>query len=170
MSNFKNYTTFLLQLLLFASLVSACTTEKATEKEEKLPNILLIISDDQAWTDYSFMGHPVIETPRIDKLAEEGITFTRGYVVAPLCRPSLASISTGLYPHQHGVTGNDPLFESDLKRYSVEWRQQRSQKNEPYVQRFESLPSIAKELGKKGYVSYQTGKWWDQTMTMKRRA
>lgn len=46
--------------------------------EPRMPNILMIVSDDQAWTDYSFMGHPHIKTPHIDRLARESITFRRG--------------------------------------------------------------------------------------------
>ena len=52
------------------------------------PNIVLIISDDQAWTDYGFMGHPNIKTPHIDELASESVLFKRGYVPTALCRPS----------------------------------------------------------------------------------
>ena len=44
------------------------------------PNIVLIISDDQAWTDYGFMGHRVIETPHLDRLAAQSVLFRRGYV------------------------------------------------------------------------------------------
>ncbi|MCD6340045.1 MAG: sulfatase-like hydrolase/transferase, partial [Verrucomicrobia bacterium] len=72
------------------------------------PNIVLIISDDQSWTDYGFMGHPDIRTPCLDRLAAESTVFPRGYVPTALCRPSLMSIVTGLYPHQHRTTGNDP--------------------------------------------------------------
>ena len=71
------------------------------------PNIVFILSDDQAWTDYGFMGHPEIKTPHLDELARQSLVFERGYVAAPLCRPSLASMLTGLYPFQHGITGND---------------------------------------------------------------
>ena len=70
------------------------------------PNIVLIISDDQAWTDYGFMGHPEIKTPHLDTLSQRGLVFSHGYVTAPLCRPSMASHAPGLYPFQHGVTGN----------------------------------------------------------------
>ena len=49
----------------------------------KQPNVVLIISDDQGWTDYGFMGHPNISTPNIDRLATEGIAYERGYVTAP---------------------------------------------------------------------------------------
>ncbi len=51
----------------------------------KQPNIIFIISDDQSWSHYSFMGHEHIQTPRIDQLAAEGLTFTQGYTTAPLC-------------------------------------------------------------------------------------
>src|SRR4051794_21722859 len=73
------------------------------------PNIVLIISDDQLWSDFSFMGHRHIQTPNLDRLANESLTFTRGYVPSSLCCPSLASIITGLYPHEHKITGNDPM-------------------------------------------------------------
>ena len=72
------------------------------------PNFVLIISDDHAWSDYGFMAHPVIRTPNLDKLASQSLAFTRGYVPTSLCRTSLASLMTGLYPHQHRITGNDP--------------------------------------------------------------
>ena len=74
----------------------------------KPPNIVLIISDDQSWTDYSFMGHEAIETPNIDRLAKQSRLFKRGYVPSSLCCPSLASMITGLYPHQTKITGNEP--------------------------------------------------------------
>ena len=85
---------------------AAWAAEKPSSGER--PNIVMIISDDQAWTDYSFMGHPHVRTPHIDRLARESLTFRRGYVPSSLCCPSLASIITGLYPHQHNVTSNDP--------------------------------------------------------------
>ncbi|MBT6450504.1 MAG: sulfatase-like hydrolase/transferase, partial [Verrucomicrobiales bacterium] len=72
----------------------------------KPPNIVFILSDDQTWTDYSFMGHKTIETPHIDRLASQSLTFTHGYVPSSLCCPSLATIITGLYPHQSKITGN----------------------------------------------------------------
>ncbi len=72
------------------------------------PNVVLIISDDQAWTDYGFMGHADIQTPHLDKLARESVLFRRGYVPTALCRPSLVTLLTGHYASTHGVTGNDP--------------------------------------------------------------
>ena len=66
-------------------------------------NVVFILSDDQAWGDYGFMGHPEISTPHLDTLAKESLVFKHGYVTAPLCRPSLASIVSGLYlKRDHG--------------------------------------------------------------------
>ena len=75
----------------------------------------MIISDDHLWSDYGFMGHPHLQTPNLDKVAKESLTFTRGYVPSSLCCPSLASIITGLYPHQHKVTSNDPGAPAGMK-------------------------------------------------------
>lgn len=130
--------------------------------QDKKPNILFILSDDQGWTDYGFMGHPEIETPTLDRLASESLTFTRGYTPVPLCRPSLASILTGLYPHQHGITGNDPA----LPDKDVDPKRERA--NPEYSAIYENLtaqwrthPNWVRSLGEAGYRSLQTGKWWE---------
>ena len=70
-------------------MVGACLELSAAEPGR--PNIVMIISDDQAWTDYSFMGHPQIRTPNLDRLAAEGLVFRQGHVPSSLCSPSLAS-------------------------------------------------------------------------------
>ena len=64
------------------------------------PNVVFILSDDQGWSDYGFMGHADIKTPHLDTLASSSLFFDGGYVAAPICRPSLASLVTGLFPHQ----------------------------------------------------------------------
>jgi arylsulfatase A-like enzyme len=90
--------------MIFALLLSAIlsSTDSLQPAISTRPNIVLIISDDQAWTDYGFMGHPDIRTPNLDRLAERSLVFERGYVAAPLCRPSLASILTGQYRINEG--------------------------------------------------------------------
>jgi len=112
----------------------------------RLPNIVLIVSDDQAWSDYGFMGHPHIRTPHLDALAAQSVVFTRGYTPTSLCRPSLMTMLTGLYPHQHGVTGNDPPAGTDRREMLR------------FVRR---APMLPKRLAELGYVSLQTGKWWE---------
>jgi len=138
-------------LIVVAALSFALNLGAVSQAEEgKQPNIVILLSDDQRWDDYSFMGHPVIKTPHIDQLAKESLVYHRGYVPTSLCRPSLASLFTGLYPHQSGITGNDPR---DGKR-SVEGRA-------ALVDRFMQNPRIADLLGKHGYQSFQAGKWWE---------
>ncbi|MGE0100775.1 MAG: sulfatase [Blastocatellales bacterium] len=124
------------------------------------PNIVLIISDDHGWRDYGFMGHQHIRTPRLDKLAAQSLVFPRGYVPTSLCSPSLASMITGLYPHQHLITGNDPPAPPGGKQgnwrnhpqYIADWNEMRAS-----ITRLPLLPAL---LQQKGYTSLQTGKWW----------
>lgn len=155
---------FISLMVMVMVIVLSCKnngSEELAEKESS-PNIVFIVSDDQSWTDYSFMGHPAIETKNIDRLLSEGSTFTRGYLTAPVCSPSLASIITGLYPHQHGVTGNDPHFVYDgpLPRDRKEWLKQRQTLFDVVIENFVKHPSLPTLLAKKGYKSFQSGKWW----------
>lgn len=113
--------------------------------EGRKPSVVLIISDDQGFGDYGFMGHPIIQTPNLDKLAGESALFTRGYVTTALCCPSLSTMLTGMYPHQHGYSGNDPVKGGD-----------RSQ----WIERFRKLPQLPALLGQAGYLSLHTGKYW----------
>jgi len=155
-------TSFFMSALFVFSSSSAFGQHAPVEtKAEDKPNIVLIIFDDQAWGDYGFMGHPHIETPHLDRLARDGLTFGRGYGVAPLCRPSLASLITGLHPHQHGIVGNDPVFRTEERRWSKEWVARRAHLNEKLIRRIEMVPTLPRMLAKEGYVSLQTGKWWE---------
>lgn len=114
--------------------------------EDRPPNVLMIISDDQAWTDFGFMGHEVIETPHLDRLAAESVVFTRGYVPTSLCRASLATLATGLYTHQHRITSNDPPRGTDRSLM---------------LRHMAGLPTLPRWLAPHGYLSLQTGKWWE---------
>jgi uncharacterized sulfatase len=121
----------------------------------KPPNIVFIISDDQTWTDYSFMGHQQIETPNIDRLAAQSLTFTHGYVPSSLCCPSLATMITGLYPHQSKITGNEPPVPKGGKRTPA-YRQG----VQDLVALIDDVPTLPRMLAKQGYLSHQSGKWW----------
>lgn len=134
----------------------ACSIISETQAKAEQPNIVLIISDDQAWTDYGFMGHPAIKTPNLDQLAKESAVFRRGYVPTALCRPSLATLMTGHYASVHGVTGNDPSPKY-AERNSELYKQRRAQLIS-YLDRFETVPEL---LGDQGYLSHQSGKFWE---------
>lgn len=124
------------------------------------PNIVLIISDDHAWTDYGFMGHASVKTPHLDRLSEQSLTFPRGYVPSSLCCPSLASIITGLYPHQHKVTSNDPPNPKKLR--PVEFYKSDTYKlgRDRMTAHLNIVPTLPRLLSSQGYLSLQTGKWW----------
>ena len=144
-------------VLLVGSWGLAQEPMKTAEQPNKAqPNIVMIISDDQAWTDYSFMGHPDIETPNLDKLAKQSALFRRGYVPTALCRPSLMTMITGRYAHQHGVTGNDPS-----PKYSKRGTDDNNRRRSELITNIDKYPTIAKRLAQQGYQCHQSGKWWE---------
>ncbi|MFW6289686.1 MAG: sulfatase-like hydrolase/transferase [Mariniphaga sp.] len=78
-----------------------------TQAEAQKPNILLIFSDDLNTRIGPYMDVDR-HTPHLDRLASEGVTFTRAYCQYPICGPSRASVMSGLYPETNGVlTNND---------------------------------------------------------------
>ncbi len=136
--------------------------------EESRPNVVMILSDDQAWGDYSFIGHPHIQTPRLDALAASGLTFTRGYVPDSLCRPSLATIISGLYPHQHGIVGNDPPLPPGASKRAARGTPGAHHRDpeylavrNDYLRHAKAMTTMPKYLAPLGYRSMQSGKWWE---------
>ena len=123
---------------------------------QEQPNIVMIISDDQAWTDYSFMGHPDIETPNLDAIAKKSALFRRGYVPTGLCRPSLMTMVTGRYAYQHGITGNDPS-----PKYSKRGTEKHKQRRSQLIAKVDKYPTLPKLLADHGYRCHQSGKWWE---------
>ncbi len=137
-------------LFTFLSALHAADTSK--------PNIVFIISDDQGAGDYGFMGHPHIRTPHIDKLAAQSLAFPRGFVPSSVCCPSLASIVTGLYPHQHKVTANDPPLPQAGKLKGG--RGSTAELAAQWDAMLDQVPTLPRLLAGAGYLSFQTGKWW----------
>ena len=70
------------------------------------PNIIFILCDDHRADAMGVAGHPWIETPNLDRMAAGGVYCPNAFVTTSLCSPSRASILTGLYAHNHGVTDN----------------------------------------------------------------
>ncbi len=155
-----------MMMLRFLTLLAVCVplsmTAAAAPAAPPPPNIVMIISDDHLWSDYGFMGHPVIQTPNLDKLAKESLVFTRGYVPGSLCCPSLASMITGKYPHQHKVTSNDPPIPAGIKKQAFNKSPQFEEGREVMTRHLEEAGTLTKMLQAKGYLSFQTGKWWQK--------
>lgn len=140
---------------LFCVLIAAAFNCSGILAQEK-PNVLMIISDDQAWSDYSFMGHESIKTPSLDALAKQSVVFRRGYVPTALCRPSLMTIITGMYAHQHGVTGNDPS-----PKYAARGTDKERNRRAKLITYIDKLDTLPKKLANHGYLCHQSGKWWE---------
>ncbi|MBG7606429.1 MAG: sulfatase-like hydrolase/transferase [Verrucomicrobia bacterium] len=113
---------------------------------------MLIISDDQGFADYSFMGHDRIKTPHLDKMAAESLLYTRGYVM-PVCSPSLACLLTGKLPSEHGITGNDLSGK----------RSQPGHREALAEQLLGNSLTLPKAVTEAGYLTFQTGKIWNVT-------
>lgn len=110
------------------------------------PNIVLIIGDDHGYPDFGFMGSPIVMTPELDRIAQEGVVFTHGFNTASTCRYSLLSILTGLHPVQWWTrTGN--LVGSGTKNWEG--------------LDIEELATLPRMLAERGYVSFQAGKYWE---------
>jgi arylsulfatase A-like enzyme len=88
------------------------------------PNILLAIADDWSWPHAGAYGDPTVKTPVFDRVAREGVLFTRAFAAAPSCTPSRAALLTGRYPHQleeggvlHGfLPGKFPVYTDLLEQ------------------------------------------------------
>ena len=147
---------FVNSVVVMVLVLGCCCSSFASDR----PNIVMIISDDHAWTDYGFMGHPTIHTPNIDRLAGNSLVFRRGYVTSSLCCPSLASIITGRYPHQHKVTSNDPPIPAGMSHPAFHSSPLFAKGRETMTRHLEAAKTLPHVLKESGYRSLQTGKWW----------
>ncbi|MFN7141482.1 MAG: sulfatase, partial [Limisphaerales bacterium] len=77
--------------LLFAAVLGCFAQAKAQSR----PNILFLIADDWSYPHASAYGDPIVKTPHFDRIAREGVLFTRAHSSAPSCTPSRAAILTG---------------------------------------------------------------------------
>ena len=76
------------------------------------------MADDMGWGDAGYNDHPVLETPHLDGMADEGLVFHRFYSAAPVCSPTRGSVLTGRHPFRYGIyyanTGKLPQSELTL--------------------------------------------------------
>ena len=133
-----------LPLLILLSI--AFYTTSYSQAKEKKPNIILIFIDDMGWADLSSFGNTDAQTPNIDRLASEGISFEQFYVNSPICSPSRVAISTGTYPQRWNITSYLAHRKDNQERGIVNWL-------DP------SAPMLARNLQRAGYATGHFGKW-----------
>lgn len=125
---------FLLILLLIL-LLFACRQNE----ESGVPNIIFIYADDLGWGDLSCYGADSIHTPHLDRMASEGVRFTRFYSTSSVCTPSRAGLLTGRYPVRSGLT--NVLFPNSAQGIDS------------------SEYTMAEMLKDQGYATACVGKW-----------
>jgi len=96
-----------------ALLIALGATASAAQERGRKPNIVVIVSDDAGYADFSFQGSGQVKTPRIDSIASEGVRFLQGYVSASVCSPSRAGLLTGRYQQRFGHEHNFPTSAED---------------------------------------------------------
>ncbi|MFZ5429952.1 MAG: sulfatase-like hydrolase/transferase [Bacteroidota bacterium] len=106
------------------------------------PNIILILADDLGYADVGFNGCKDIPTPHIDRIAEQGVIFSNGYVSYCVCGPSRAGLITGRYQDRFGFSRN-PLFAPNDAGMGLPLSEE----------------TIADALKQAGYKSAALGKW-----------
>ena len=101
---------FCLHPLVFALIVPAAVARigvlanRCEAAESRRPNIVFLLTDDQRWDTLGCMGNKIIQTPNVDRLAEQGIVFDNCFVTTSICMTNRACIFTGQYAARHGVT------------------------------------------------------------------
>lgn len=124
-------TRVLSEIAVVAALFCGNTPARAADSR---PNVVVIITDDQRWDALGCLGHPLLKTPNLDRLAAEGARFANAFVTTSLCSPSRASMMSGRYAHRHGVLNN-------------------------FTEYPEALPSYPRRLQEAGYQTAYFGKW-----------
>jgi len=140
---------------IFILLLICCLGCSQTKKEDffqNKPNVLFIMVDDLGWNDVGYMGSKWFQTPNIDKLATEGMTFMQAYAGASNCAPSRASFMTGTSTPRHGIYTVSPSTRGNKKT-----RRLIPTKNTNYLE--EDNQTLGDLFQKAGYVTGTFGKW-----------
>ena len=106
----------------------------------------MVFVDDMGWSDFSCFGGKSVTTQNVDRLASEGLRFTRFYVNSPICSPSRVALTTGQYPQRWRITSYLDNRARNRQRGMAQWLDPKA-------------PVLARELQKAGYATGHFGKW-----------
>ena len=128
-------------LFLLLALVTATQGVRVSWGSEDRPNIIVMISDDSGYNEFSLNGSSLFPTPEIDSIAADGVQFLQGYTSGTVCSPTRAGLLTGRYQNRFGHEFNIPPVYSDEHGLSLEET---------------TLPEV---LQSSGYRTIALGKW-----------
>ncbi|MGY4816884.1 sulfatase-like hydrolase/transferase [Pseudomonas chlororaphis subsp. piscium] len=122
--------------------LSSMQAQAAPATRER-PNIILLIADDMGWGDLASYGNPVLETPNLDRMAQQGQRWTDFYVSSPICSPSRGAMLTGRVETRTGLYGvhNNVVIENDPNTF------------------LDEEVTVAQILKGSGYQTALFGKW-----------
>ena len=121
------------------------------------PNIIFIMCDDMGYGDLGCYGQQLIETPNLDRMAQEGMRFTQAYAGSPVSAPSRATFMTGQHAGHTHVRGNREYWRSSLKQNAFGSNADYTLiGQEPYLNSHRIIPEVMKEAG---YTTGMFGKW-----------
>ena len=121
----------------FAWIAIFVLTACSTKEPPSTPNIIYVMTDQQAFDAMSCAGNEQLSTPALDRLAADGVRFENAYCAFPLCVPSRAAMFTGRMPHESGIYVNTHMVKD---------------KGLPFQ-------TLGKVLGDAGYKTHYIGKW-----------
>lgn len=150
MRSFKLGSCYAFVAVVAGLLPAACISQA---REANRPNIILIVADDLGYGELGCYGQKWIKTPRIDRLAQEGMKFTQFYCGSPVCAPSRCVLLTGKHPGHAYVrdNGKDTDYQKLKEQHGWEYPGQR-----PIP---DSEITLAEMLKQQGYATGAMGKW-----------
>ena len=139
-----------MRLLLAAVILANVAPAVLPAASARPPNVILILADDLGTPPVAAYGNSYYQTPRLDRLAREGLRFTDAYAACPVCSPTRAALMTGQYPARTRVTDFIPGAAYPFARL-----------RQPDWQKFLPLAAgtLAEELAARGYATALFGKW-----------
>lgn len=124
---------------------SAAGIAQSASDTQTPPNIILFMTDDQGAGDAGALGHPYLKTPNIDRLIQEGTTFTQFYTTCAVCSPSRASFMTGKFPADMGIHHIFIMLKQAIARNTAAC--------------MPDVPTVTDMMKNAGYRTAHYGKW-----------